>query len=95
MLLDTQLLAYPAVAAIGSHQKPSANRAYSSAFPLADRGRDAIFILLEGHQFSPEAQIPTELVGTRLQNGFQQVLSNLAASRRAAVTDEEGVNIFL
>src|SRR5258708_1139719 len=62
---------------------------YGPGFRRGDRGRDAIFILLERHQFGPEAQIHTEMFGLRSQDRLQQILSNLAAPRRAAVTDEE------
>ena len=95
MLTYAKLLTDPAMAAVSSHQKLGANRACAGAFPLADRGHDAIFILLECHQFGPEAQIPSELFGPRSQYRLQHILSNLAAQSRAAVTDEEGVDIFL
>ena len=95
MPTDAELLTDPAVTSVSRHQKPGANRACGGAFPLADRGCDASFILLESHQFGSKAQIPTELFGTRSQDRLQLILSDLATQRRAAVTDEESVDIFL
>ncbi len=55
MLADAELLTNPAVAAVSRHQKLGANRARALACPFTDRGRDTLLILLECHQFGPEA----------------------------------------
>src|SRR5207302_2992938 len=65
MLADAELLTNPAVAAVSRHQKLGANRARAPACPFADRGVDALLILLKCHQFGPEAQIPPEPLGPR------------------------------
>src|SRR5581483_9886455 len=95
MTTDAELLTNPAVGTVSRHQILCANRARAPAFPLADQGSDALFVLLETHQFSAEAQIPPEPLGMRAQNWLHYVLSSRAAARRAAVTLEEGFDIFL
>jgi len=91
-LADAELLAHPALAAVSRHQKLGANRACVPAGSFTNRGGDALPILLERHQFGPEAQIPAELFGSRSQHRLQHILSNSAARHRAA---KEGANIFL
>ena len=94
MRADAELLADRAVTAVSGYQKPGAHGTRVPAGALADGGGDAIFILFEGHQFGPEAQISTELFGPRSQHRLQHILSNGTALRRAGISHEEVANIF-
>ena len=94
MRADAELLADRAVTAVSGYQKLDTHCTRVPAGALADGGGDAIFILFEGHQFGPEAQISTELFGPRSQHRFQHILSNGTALRRAGISHEEVANIF-
>src|SRR5262249_45393967 len=92
---NTQQFPNATVCAVRCDQVLGANNTLVSTFPFAYRGCDTMLILREGDQFSPKTQFATKLFGPGAQDWFQQILRNLAASRRACVTYEERFNIFL